>query len=73
VWGSHDPLIPPGFGRHVREWLPSAEQVVMEGCGHVPQVERPEECHRLLLDFFARAEAAAAGTSAGAGQHAQAA
>ena len=25
-------------------------------CGHVPQVERPEECNRLLLDFFARAE-----------------
>jgi pimeloyl-ACP methyl ester carboxylesterase len=64
VWGSHDPLIPPAFGRHVREWLPSAEQVVMQGCGHVPQVERPEECHRLLLDFFARAEAAAAKATA---------
>jgi pimeloyl-ACP methyl ester carboxylesterase len=58
VWGSHDPLIPAGFGHHVREWLPSAEQVVMEDCGHVPQVERPEECNRLLLDFFARAEVA---------------
>jgi pimeloyl-ACP methyl ester carboxylesterase len=55
IWGSHDPLIPAAFGRHVREWLPSAEQVVMD-CGHVPQVERPEECNRLLLDFFARAE-----------------
>jgi pimeloyl-ACP methyl ester carboxylesterase len=59
VWGSHDPLIPAGFARHVRQWLPSADQVVME-CGHVPQVERPEECHRLLLDFFLRVEAGAA-------------
>jgi pimeloyl-ACP methyl ester carboxylesterase len=59
VWGSHDPLIPPAFGRHVRQWLPSAEQVVMQDCGHVPQVEHPEECNRLLLDFFARAEVAA--------------
>jgi pimeloyl-ACP methyl ester carboxylesterase len=59
VWGSHDPLIPAAFGRHVREWLPSAEQVVMQGCGHVPQVERPEECNPLLLDFFHRAELAA--------------
>jgi pimeloyl-ACP methyl ester carboxylesterase len=55
VWGSHDPLIPAAFGPHVRHWLPSAEQVVMD-CGHVPQVERAEECNRLLLDFFARAE-----------------
>jgi pimeloyl-ACP methyl ester carboxylesterase len=64
VWGSHDPLIPPAFDRHVRQWLPSAEQVIMQGCGHVPQVERPEECNRLLLDFFARVEA---GTRAEAG------
>jgi pimeloyl-ACP methyl ester carboxylesterase len=59
IWGSHDPLIPAAFSRHVRKWLPSAEQVVMQDCGHVPQVERPEECNRLLLDFFARAEVAA--------------
>jgi hypothetical protein len=31
----------------------------MQDCGHVPQVEHPEECNRLLLDFFARAEVAA--------------
>jgi pimeloyl-ACP methyl ester carboxylesterase len=75
VWGSHDPLIPPAFGRHVRQWLPSAEQVVMQGCGHVPQVERPEECHRLLLDFFARTriEAAGIGKAATAHGHARAA
>ncbi|HWF36545.1 MAG TPA: alpha/beta fold hydrolase [Solirubrobacteraceae bacterium] len=68
VWGSHDPLIPAAFGRHVRQWLPSAEQVIMKGCGHVPQVERPEECHRLLLDFFARAEAAQDGPAARLGR-----
>jgi pimeloyl-ACP methyl ester carboxylesterase len=75
VWGAHDPLIPAAFGRHVHEWLPSAEQVVMD-CGHVPQVERPEECQRLLLDFFARAEtgvAGAAGAVARLGRGAQAA
>jgi pimeloyl-ACP methyl ester carboxylesterase len=72
VWGAHDPLIPAAFGRHVREWLPSAEQVVMD-CGHVPQVERPEECHQLVLDFFARAEAGAAGAVTRLGRGAQAA
>ena len=57
VWGGQDPLVPPAFSRHVRRWLPGAEQVTLEDCGHVPQVERPEETHRLLLRFFARAEA----------------
>ena len=58
VWGTHDRLIPPGFGRHVRKWLPSAEQVTLQSCGHVPQVERPAETNELLLRFFARADAA---------------
>ena len=54
VWASHDKLIPPGFRRHVERWLPSAEQIVLEGCGHVPQVERPERTNGLLERFFAR-------------------
>jgi pimeloyl-ACP methyl ester carboxylesterase len=54
VWSSHDRLIPEGFRRHVERWLPQAEQVVLQGCGHVPQVERPEETNGLLQRFFAR-------------------
>jgi pimeloyl-ACP methyl ester carboxylesterase len=85
VWGSHDPLVPPAFSRHVRRWLPGAEQVTLEECGHVPQVERPDETHRLLLRFFAEAgqagsrpaadrrHDASAGVGAGAGAGAEAA
>jgi pimeloyl-ACP methyl ester carboxylesterase len=57
VWGSHDTVIPPAFARHVERWLPSAEQVVLEGCGHVPQVERAAECSQLLERFFASVDA----------------
>jgi len=56
IWGSHDSIVPAGFGRHVRQWLPSAEQVTIQSCGHVPQVERPEETNAMLMRFFARAE-----------------
>ncbi len=56
IWGSHDSLVPAKFSRHVAQWLPSAEQVTIARCGHVPQVERPEETNRLLNEFFARAE-----------------
>jgi pimeloyl-ACP methyl ester carboxylesterase len=64
VWGSHDRLVPAAFGRHVRDWLPSAEQVTLEHSGHVPQVERPEKTNELLLDFFARADGGAVGLPA---------
>jgi pimeloyl-ACP methyl ester carboxylesterase len=37
--------------------LPAAEQIVLEGCGHVPQVERPEQTNGLLRRFFARSDA----------------
>jgi pimeloyl-ACP methyl ester carboxylesterase len=58
VWGSHDRVIPPAFGRHVRRWLPSAEQVVLDRCGHVPQVERAEQTADLLEALFTRAGSA---------------
>ena len=57
VWGSHDRVIPPAFGCHVARWLPSAEQIVLDGCGHVPQVERAEQTADLLEDLFERADA----------------
>jgi pimeloyl-ACP methyl ester carboxylesterase len=56
VWCSHDRLIPERFRHHVEKWLPSAEQVVLDGCGHVPQVERPEHTNGLLERFFARVD-----------------
>jgi pimeloyl-ACP methyl ester carboxylesterase len=41
----------------VARWLPSAEQIVLDGCGHVPQVERAEQTARLLEELFERADA----------------
>lgn len=57
VWGSHDTVIPPAFERHVEQWLPGAEQIVLDGCGHVPQVERAAQTTGLLQRFFARVDA----------------
>ena len=64
VWGSHDTFIPAALGDHVAQWLPSAEQILIDGCGHVPQVEHPEDTGALLLRFFARYDAAGASASA---------
>jgi pimeloyl-ACP methyl ester carboxylesterase len=59
VWGTHDPLIPQAFRRHVERWLPRAEQTVIENCGHVPQIEKPEHVNAMLCDFFGAADARA--------------
>jgi pimeloyl-ACP methyl ester carboxylesterase len=67
IWGSHDRLVPSAFGRHVAKWLPEAEQVTLEECGHVPQVERPAEANELLLSFFTRVDAREAASEAGTG------
>ncbi|MDQ3676182.1 MAG: alpha/beta fold hydrolase [Actinomycetota bacterium] len=57
MWGSHDTVIPPAFKRHVEQWLPGAEQIILDGCGHVPQVERAPQTSGLLQRFFARVDA----------------
>ena len=59
VWGDHDPLVPLAFSAHVSEALPDARQIVLNGCGHVPQVEFPEDTNGLLLDFIGSAHSPA--------------
>jgi pimeloyl-ACP methyl ester carboxylesterase len=61
VWGDEDRLVPAGFSRHVDEALPSARQVVLEECGHVPQVELPERTNRLVRDHVLGAAERTAG------------
>ena len=59
VWGDEDPLVPMAFSRQVCEVLPDARQVVLEECGHVPQVEHPRDANGLIADFIASAPASA--------------
>jgi pimeloyl-ACP methyl ester carboxylesterase len=52
VWGDCDRLIPAGFSKRVAETVPDARQVVLEECGHVPQIELPEQTNRLIRDHI---------------------
>jgi pimeloyl-ACP methyl ester carboxylesterase len=58
IWGGSDPLVPLAFSRYVADALPDAQQVVLEECGHVPQVELPEDTNGLLHHFIATAPGA---------------
>ena len=52
IWGRQDAWIPVSDAEHFRATLPRATAVVLEGCGHMPQEERPQETARLILDFL---------------------
>jgi pimeloyl-ACP methyl ester carboxylesterase len=57
VWSSHDKLVPPKLRHYVERALPAADHVLLDGCGHVPQVERPERTNGLIRRHLARADA----------------
>jgi pimeloyl-ACP methyl ester carboxylesterase len=52
IWGDRDRLVPSSFARHVADSLPSAGQIVLEDCGHVPQFEHPEETMAMIRGFL---------------------
>ena len=43
LWGAQDGLIPLEQAQELQQSIPRAELISIEGAGHMPQVERPEE------------------------------
>ena len=52
LWTSDDPTADVSEGRRIASMIPGAEFTVMEGCGHWPQYEDPEEFNRIHLAFL---------------------
>jgi pimeloyl-ACP methyl ester carboxylesterase len=53
LWGEHDALVPLAIGRQLNRCLPQAELIVIEGAGHNPMWDRPEQFNRVVVDFLA--------------------
>lgn len=54
VHGAADAVVDPATGAHHARIIPGAEHVVLDGVGHVPFAEVPEEFNRALVEFLAR-------------------
>lgn len=54
VWGAEDRLISAESGRRAAARMPRSEFVLMEGVGHVPLEEKPDELVRIVLPFLER-------------------
>ena len=52
LWGDKDLAVPVEHGEHHERNLPNAEFVILEGAGHVPQIEYPDVVNRLMLEFL---------------------
>ena len=53
VWGREDRIVPVECGSLYRKAVPGSDLVVIDNCGHSPQVEKPEEFIKTALEFLA--------------------
>lgn len=52
LWGKDDGLTPLAMGKAFAEDIPGAQLVVIDQCGHVPQMEKAAEFNAALLKFL---------------------
>ena len=52
VWGREDRIVPVECGSLYRKAIPGSDLVVIDNCGHSPQVEKPEEFIKTALEFL---------------------
>lgn len=53
LWGREDRWIPVADADRFAAAIPGSRTVVLRGCGHLPQEERPEETAALMISFLA--------------------
>ncbi|MGA9802254.1 MAG: alpha/beta hydrolase [Terriglobales bacterium] len=53
IWGASDRLVPLDYAKKLQSQLPHSTLTVIEHCGHGPQLERPQELTRVLLQILA--------------------
>ena len=52
IWGAQDALVPAVYAEEFGRRIAGARVEVLEGCGHVPQVEKREQTLALVREFL---------------------
>ena len=52
ITGAEDQIVPPDESKRLADTIPGALFVSLQGCGHVPQEECPEELLEVLVPFL---------------------
>jgi pimeloyl-ACP methyl ester carboxylesterase len=56
VWGEYDMVLPVEIGWRLHEQLSGSEFVVIEGAGHNPMWDRPEEFNKIVINFLGQSK-----------------
>ncbi|MFT6114203.1 MAG: pimeloyl-ACP methyl ester carboxylesterase [Oleispira sp.] len=52
LWGKEDRALDVSSVEVFEQYLPNSSSFIMEGVGHGPMIERPEESAELVLSFL---------------------
>jgi pimeloyl-ACP methyl ester carboxylesterase len=52
IWGADDPLFPVAHAERAHKLIDRSRLAVIDGAGHTPQAEKPEEFNRVLHRFL---------------------
>jgi 2-hydroxy-6-oxonona-2,4-dienedioate hydrolase len=57
LWGKYDELANPAGADRLARAIPGSQKVIIDNCGHLPQLEKADEFNRLVRDFLAKPRA----------------
>jgi pimeloyl-ACP methyl ester carboxylesterase len=52
VWGKYDELANPAGADRLEKTIPGSKKVIVDDCGHMPQLEKADEFNRIVRDFL---------------------
>ena len=52
VWGKYDELANPAGADRLEQTIPGSKKVIIDDCGHMPQLEKAAEFNRLVREFL---------------------
>jgi 4,5:9,10-diseco-3-hydroxy-5,9,17-trioxoandrosta-1(10),2-diene-4-oate hydrolase len=52
IWGENDRVFPLKHASFGKERMPNAQLHIMKMCGHIPNLERPEEFNNVVIEFL---------------------
>jgi pimeloyl-ACP methyl ester carboxylesterase len=55
VWGRQDAIVPLNCGELYQQAIPGSQLVVIEACGHSPQIEKPQAFLAAVMPFLSAA------------------
>jgi pimeloyl-ACP methyl ester carboxylesterase len=52
IWGKEDAVLPVEHGYFLKENIANSQLHILSACGHVPHVEKTEECLDIINEFL---------------------